>query len=340
MANANYVLTNYNGVLDEARNAVLVVSGTNSAIRQIVAPLVEKLYVIYNNTTGGFAITIGGVSGTTVTIPNGVTGQVYCDGTNFYSSQTGSAGNFTVNGALTASGNLAVTGTSALTGNATLAGNLAVTGTSAFTGNATLAGTLAVTGTSAFTGAATMASNLILNGATSGSVTVSAPAVAGSSTAAFPVATGTVMVSGNMPAFSAYLGTSQTVTTSTATKLQLNTEVFDTANAFDSTTNYRFTPTVAGYYQLNGQVYGSAVTSMTAIYCQIYKNGSLYQNGSIENITVGTSPQGVLISSLVYLNGSTDYVELWGTITGTGACSFTTSAGTVNWFNGILIRTA
>jgi microcystin-dependent protein len=134
MVNANYVLTNYNGVLDEARNAVLVVSGTNSAIRQIVAPLVEKLYVIYNNTSGGYAITIGGVSGTTVTIPNGVTAQVYCDGTNFYSSQTGSAGNFTVNGALTASGNLAVTGTSTLTGNVAMAGDLAVTGATTFTG--------------------------------------------------------------------------------------------------------------------------------------------------------------------------------------------------------------
>ena len=140
MVNANYVLTNYNGVLDEARNAVLVVSGTNSAIRQIVAPLVEKLYVIYNNTTGGFAITIGGVSGTTVTIPNGVTAQVYCDGTNFYSSQTGSAGNFTVNGALTASGNLAVTGTSALTGNVSMAGDLAVTGATTHTGTTTFVG--------------------------------------------------------------------------------------------------------------------------------------------------------------------------------------------------------
>jgi microcystin-dependent protein len=72
--------------------------------------LVEKLYVIYNNTTGGYAITIGGSTGATVSIPNGVTAQVYCDGTDFYSSQTGSAGNFNING------NLAVTGTTALTG--------------------------------------------------------------------------------------------------------------------------------------------------------------------------------------------------------------------------------
>jgi microcystin-dependent protein len=114
MSNADYTLTSYNGVSDEARNAVLVVTGTNSAIRQIICPLVEKLYVIYNNTTGGYAITIGGVTGSTVTIPNGTTAQAYCDGTNFFSSQTGSAGNFNVNGNLTVGGTTALTG--ALTG--------------------------------------------------------------------------------------------------------------------------------------------------------------------------------------------------------------------------------
>jgi microcystin-dependent protein len=110
MSNADYTLTNYNGVSDEARNAVLVATGTNSAIRQIICPLVNKLYVIYNNTSGGYAITIGGVTGSVVTIPNGTTAQVYCDGTNFFSSQTGSAGNFNING------NLVVGGTTALTG--------------------------------------------------------------------------------------------------------------------------------------------------------------------------------------------------------------------------------
>ena len=110
MLNADYTLSNFNGVSDEARNAVLVVTGTNSAVRQIICPLVEKTYVVTNNTTGGFAVTIGGATGTTVSIPNGVTAQVYSDGINFYSSQTGSAGNFAV------SGNLSVSGTTALTG--------------------------------------------------------------------------------------------------------------------------------------------------------------------------------------------------------------------------------
>lgn len=131
MTNADYVLTNYNGTSDEARNAVLVASGTNSAIRQIIAPLVNKLYVITNNTTGGYAITVGGTSGSIVTIPNGVTAQAYCDGTNFYSAQTGSAGNFTVNGTLTATG-LTATGLTD-TGNMSVGGTLAVTGATSLT---------------------------------------------------------------------------------------------------------------------------------------------------------------------------------------------------------------
>jgi microcystin-dependent protein len=145
MINANYTLSNFNGVSDEARNAVLVVTGSNSAVRQIICPLVNKTYIVSNNTTGGFAITIGGSTGSTVSIPNGVTAQVYCDGINFFSSQTGSAGNFAVNG------NLSVAGTTALTGATTLSAALTyggVTLSNAVTGT----GNMALSASPAFTG--------------------------------------------------------------------------------------------------------------------------------------------------------------------------------------------
>ena len=100
MSNTNYTLTDLNGVSDEARNMVLVVGGTNSAIYQIIAPLAPKFYVISNQTVGGYAITIGGSSGAVITVPSASTVQVYCDGINFYSAQTSSAGNFNVNGNL------------------------------------------------------------------------------------------------------------------------------------------------------------------------------------------------------------------------------------------------
>jgi hypothetical protein len=102
MSDANYTLTDFNGITNEARNAVLVVTGTNNAVRDLIPPVQEKLYTVVNNTTGGFAIRVIGVSGTGVNIPNGATCLVYCDGTNFVNGLSGTAGNFTVNGTVTA----------------------------------------------------------------------------------------------------------------------------------------------------------------------------------------------------------------------------------------------
>jgi hypothetical protein len=130
MSDADYTLSNTNGAADEARNPVLVVTGTNNAVRDIIAPLVNKQYLIINSTTGGQSIRIRGASGFTVTIPNGTKVPVYCDGTNFFSAEPSfTTGNFTVGG------NLAVTGTSTFTG--------AVTANSVSLGNVTATGNVA-----------------------------------------------------------------------------------------------------------------------------------------------------------------------------------------------------
>lgn len=83
MADTNVTLTNLNGTFDQARNAVIRLTGSNAAVRDVIPPVVEKLYTIVNNTTGGYAIRVIGASGTGVNIPNGSTRTVYCDGTNF-----------------------------------------------------------------------------------------------------------------------------------------------------------------------------------------------------------------------------------------------------------------
>jgi hypothetical protein len=117
MSNANYTLSNFNGVSDEARNAVLVVSGSNSAVRDLIPPVVEKVYIIANNTTGGFAIRVIGATGTGVNIASGATQVVYCDGTNFIAASAAF-----VNGAvLGVSGG--GTGLSTLTANNVILGN-------------------------------------------------------------------------------------------------------------------------------------------------------------------------------------------------------------------------
>lgn len=143
MTDANYTLTSFNGVIDEARNAVLVVGGTNAAVRDIIAPLVEKLYVIRNNTSGGFAINVRASTGSSVSVPNGATVWIYCDGTNFNAIGTESVGNFEVNGNLTVTGNtnaVAATYTGNVTAlNYSTAGNVSATGNVTATGNATAA---------------------------------------------------------------------------------------------------------------------------------------------------------------------------------------------------------
>jgi hypothetical protein len=117
MSDANYTLTNFNGVSDEARNAVLVVTGTNNAVRDLIPPVVEKVYIIANNTTGGFAIRVIGATGTGVNIASGATQVVYCDGTNFIAASAAF-----VNGAvLGVSGG--GTGLSTLTANNVILGN-------------------------------------------------------------------------------------------------------------------------------------------------------------------------------------------------------------------------
>jgi hypothetical protein len=117
MSNADYTLTNFNGVSDEARNAVLVVSGSNSAVRDLIPPVVKKTYIVANNTGGGFAIRVIGATGTGVNIPNGATQVVYCDGTNFIAASAAF-----VNGAvLGVSGG--GTGLTTLTANNVILGN-------------------------------------------------------------------------------------------------------------------------------------------------------------------------------------------------------------------------
>jgi hypothetical protein len=83
---AQYTLTAFNGLPDEARNAVLNLVGTNTTAQNLIAPSVEKTYIIKNDT--GAAVTIKTSGGTGVAVANGTTQIVWCDGTDFYSAAT------------------------------------------------------------------------------------------------------------------------------------------------------------------------------------------------------------------------------------------------------------
>lgn len=106
-ANATYTLSANNGLPDEARNAVLNLIGTNSAPQNLIAPAVQKTYIIKNAT--GATVTIKTSGGTGVAISTGSTQIVWCDGTNFYLASGVVAGTgITVSGATVSLANTAV----------------------------------------------------------------------------------------------------------------------------------------------------------------------------------------------------------------------------------------
>lgn len=81
MTDANYTLTSVNGAADEARRMMLNMSGTLTAARNVICPTASKLYFIKNATTGGFAITLKTSAGSGISIPNGRSAVLMCNGT-------------------------------------------------------------------------------------------------------------------------------------------------------------------------------------------------------------------------------------------------------------------
>ena len=142
-------------------------------------------------------------------------------------------------------------------------------------------------------------------------------------------------VVGNGPAFSAYINTAQTVSNNTLTKMQFDAEEFDTNNNFDRTTNFRFTPTVAGYYQFTTAAFiSTGVAGEFTVW--FYKNGGVFKYGTDLTAVTGYVVQG---SALIYLNGSTDYVEVY-VYQVSGVSKTLGSSATGNYFQGVLVRAA
>lgn len=129
----NYTLTNFNGLSDEARNAVLTFSGVLAAPANVVAPSVQKTYIITNN--AGANVTIKTATGNGVTVQNGLSALIYCDGTDFYTAVNVN----NVIGDLTVSGNETVAGYVTLGGNLTFANTIVnTTGNLTFTANSSI----------------------------------------------------------------------------------------------------------------------------------------------------------------------------------------------------------
>jgi|9_EtaG_2_1085328.scaffolds.fasta_scaffold15423_4 hypothetical protein len=118
----------------------------------------------------------------------------------------------------------------------------------------------------------------------------------------------------NYPAFEAYVSSSQNLSDAAETKVQFDTERFDTNSMYDASTNYRFTPTIAGKYVVYTQLGcdSSGGAEITRADVMIYKNGSQY----VRNRTnIATSTQIMCnAEATIDFNGSSDYVEIYGYI--------------------------
>tara|TARA_R100001480_G_scaffold42412_2_gene55168 strand:+ start:424 stop:990 length:567 start_codon:yes stop_codon:yes gene_type:complete len=140
------------------------------------------------------------------------------------------------------------------------------------------------------------------------------------STNAGTIALGSGDVQSNFlqPAFEAFLGSDQTISDNSATKVQCGTEVYDTASAYDNAANYRFTVPSgkAGKYYFYGGVKGqsSSTDTIEAMSIYLYKNGAqarrneYFQTSSNDATIIGASINQVL--DLV----AGDYVELYGIV--------------------------
>ena len=137
-------------------------------------------------------------------------------------------------------------------------------------------------------------------------------------------------VVGNGPAFRAFASTATSLSNNVTTKVDLLSENFDTNSNFASS---RFTPTVAGYYQINCTVYSSAAPQYLQV--EIYKNGSKHSGAVHTNVQTFASN----VSDLVYCNGTTDYIEMYAIQQSGGTVNLTTGTE-FTYMSGCLIRSA
>ena len=143
------------------------------------------------------------------------------------------------------------------------------------------------------------------------------------------------------PAFEAHSDSNQSLTDNTYAKVALQTEVLDTNSNFDSSSNYRFTPTVAGKYYIEGQARGSGSNNDTLrnVYAAIYKNGSLYKESRINFQPNEIELCAIQVSAIIDMNGSSDYVELYAAVDITSGSASLSEGTKANYFLGYRLGT-
>ena len=110
------------------------------------------------------------------------------------------------------------------------------------------------------------------------------------------------------PAFFASISSNQTVGTASATKLSINAEEFD-SGVYDNSTNYRFTPGVAGKFFIFANGYINSLTNAKTVVIYIYKNGASIATG--RNVAGKTGAVLTTYTSIIDTADDDDYYEVY-----------------------------
>ena len=116
----------------------------------------------------------------------------------------------------------------------------------------------------------------------------------------------------NVPAFLAKMSDNQDLSDAVDTKVEFDTEVYDTDGKYDHATNYRFTPSVAGTYFLYAQVHGRGGTNtqIADFFMYIKKNGLAFY-GARHNPSSNYTNQVSLDLQVTVVANTTDYYEVF-----------------------------
>ena len=125
----------------------------------------------------------------------------------------------------------------------------------------------------------------------------------------YPKTTGGAVSFPEKPNFRVGLSANQSIPNAASTKVDLDEADWNIGNHFDLT-NSKFQPTVAGYYLL---VWHVTINSSTPdfVLARIYKNGSLYHDSNGTESNAANSYVRPVATTMVHMNGSTDYVEFY-----------------------------
>ena len=113
------------------------------------------------------------------------------------------------------------------------------------------------------------------------------------------------------PSFQATVNAAQTIATGTATKINFNTENFDTDGTYD-VSSYRFTPAVAGKYLIHGRIgWADEPVEDKSQETRIFKNGSLLFQANRR--TAASTGRDATVACIAIVDlGASDYVEIFG----------------------------